>query len=217
MSKPRGRPRHDDLLTPAEWRVVHAVRHGLTNREIAERRRVSLDAVKFHVANAIGKLGLENRAALRRWRGVPKDSVAYQRRPDMSAADRSVESNVIGLGQVSRSVSDIAQSEAWYRDALGLTHLYSFDKLAFFDCGGTRLMLSQGEALQPAESILYLRVDEIGSAHRALVDRGVEFLGAPHMIHRHDDGSEEWMAFFEDPDGRPLAIMATAAPAAAPE
>jgi methylmalonyl-CoA/ethylmalonyl-CoA epimerase len=32
------------------------------------------------------------------------------------------------------------------------------------------------------------------------------------MIHRHDDGTEEWMAFFNDPDGRPLAIMAQAKP-----
>ncbi|WJR75342.1 hypothetical protein [Bradyrhizobium sp. NP1] len=35
----RGRPAFDDLLTPAEWRVVEAVRHGLTNREIAARRQ----------------------------------------------------------------------------------------------------------------------------------------------------------------------------------
>jgi len=28
------------------------------------------------------------------------------------------------------------------------------------------------------------------------------------MIHRHDDGTEEWMAFFKDNDGRPLGIMA---------
>ena len=32
----------------------------------------------------------------------------------------------------------------------------------------------------------------------------------PHMIHRHEDGTEEWMAFFQDNDGRPLAIMAQA-------
>ncbi|MGE3697155.1 MAG: LuxR C-terminal-related transcriptional regulator, partial [Dehalococcoidia bacterium] len=47
----RGRPRHPDVLTPAEWRVVNAVRHGMSNRVIAERRGISLDAVKFHVAN----------------------------------------------------------------------------------------------------------------------------------------------------------------------
>jgi len=27
------------------------------------------------------------------------------------------------------------------------------------------------------------------------------------MIHRHEDGTEEWMAFFKDNEGRPLAIM----------
>jgi len=28
------------------------------------------------------------------------------------------------------------------------------------------------------------------------------------MIHRHESGVEEWMAFFKDPDGNLLAIMA---------
>ena len=49
----RGRPPHDDVLTPAEWRVVEGVRHGMTNPEIARRQGVSLDAVKYHVANAL--------------------------------------------------------------------------------------------------------------------------------------------------------------------
>ena len=45
------------------------------------------------------------------------------------------------IGQISRHVSDIATSEAWYRDVLGLPHLFTFGNLAFFDCGGTRLFL----------------------------------------------------------------------------
>jgi DNA-binding NarL/FixJ family response regulator len=61
----RGRPKYDDVLTPAEWRVVEAVRHGLTSRAIATRRGISVDAVKFHVAKTLQKLGLENRAQLR--------------------------------------------------------------------------------------------------------------------------------------------------------
>ncbi len=64
MRRPRGRPRHDDVLTPAEWRIVNAVRHGLSNAQIAKRRGISLDAVKFHVANAIAKLGIDDRRAL---------------------------------------------------------------------------------------------------------------------------------------------------------
>jgi methylmalonyl-CoA/ethylmalonyl-CoA epimerase len=27
------------------------------------------------------------------------------------------------------------------------------------------------------------------------------------MIHRHSDGTEEWMAAFKDTEGRPLAIL----------
>jgi predicted enzyme related to lactoylglutathione lyase len=90
---------------------------------------------------------------------------------------------------------------------LGLPHLYTFGTLAFFDCGGTRLMLSEEAGGVARESILYLRVPDIAAAHDALKMRGVQVTHAPHMIHRHADGTEEWMAFFEDPDGRPLALM----------
>jgi hypothetical protein len=34
------------------------------------------------------------------------------------------------------------------------------------------------------------------------------------MIHRHDSGIE-WMAFFDDPDGQPLATMTQVAPGSA--
>jgi catechol 2,3-dioxygenase-like lactoylglutathione lyase family enzyme len=115
------------------------------------------------------------------------------------------------IGQISRSVKSIEQSHAWYGDVLGLRHLYTFGKLAFFDCGGTRLFLE--EADEPGqESVLYLRVSDINGSYDALVARGVEFVSAPHLIHRHDDGVEEWMAFFNDPEGRPLAIMAQVRP-----
>jgi len=112
------------------------------------------------------------------------------------------------IGQIARSVSDTAASEQWYRDVLGLPHLYTFGTLAFFDCGGTRLMLAQEKDGAAKESLLYLRVGDIAAAHAELTARGVKFTHAPHMIHRHADGTEEWMAFFADPDGRPLAIMA---------
>src|SRR4029079_1340881 len=91
---------------------------------------------------------------------------------------------------------------------LCLPHLYTFGTLAFFDCGGTRLMLSQEKDGAARESILYLRVPDIAAAHDALKSRAVKFTHAPHLIHRHADGTEEWMAFFEDPDARPLALMA---------
>lgn len=110
------------------------------------------------------------------------------------------------LGQISRSVRSIDHSSEWYENKLGLKHLYTFGKLAFFDCGGTRLFLE--ETAEPsAESVLYLRVPDISAAYQELQARGISFVSAPHLIHRHDDGIEEWMAFFEDLEGRTLAIM----------
>ena len=113
------------------------------------------------------------------------------------------------IGQIARTVNDIAAARTWYGDVLGLRHLYSFGNLAFFDCGGVRLFLSEGDGA-PSESILYFRVPDVRTAHQAMSARGVTFTHAPHMIHRHDDGTEEWMAFFTDNENRPLAIMAQA-------
>ena len=197
----RGRPPHDDVLTPAEWRVVEAVRHGLGNAQIAARQGVSPDAVKYHVANALSKLGLASRTALRRWNGVRRDSNLYRQEKTM------VEDLTLGaVGQIARCVGDVAAARRWYEEVLGLKHLYSFGDLAFFDLDGTRLFLSEGDGA--SDSILYFRVPDVRTACEALERRGVEFTHAPHMIHRHEDGAEEWMAFFSDNEGRPLAIMA---------
>src|SRR5205809_1010542 len=115
IRKPRGRPPHADVLTPAEWRVVEAVRHGMSNPQIARRQGVSPDAVKYHVANALLKLGLPSRAELKRWDGIRRESALKGRRPDMSA-----ELKLGPLVQVARTVSDIEASKAWYGQTLGL-------------------------------------------------------------------------------------------------
>jgi catechol 2,3-dioxygenase-like lactoylglutathione lyase family enzyme len=115
------------------------------------------------------------------------------------------------LAQIGRCVRDIKESEAWYGKTLGLTHLYTYGSLAFFDCGGTRLYLQATENPGP-ESILYLRVEDIRAAYDELRARGVEFTTAPHLIHRHPDGTEEWLAHFNDPEGRPLGIMSRVKP-----
>ena len=205
MSRARGRPPHDDQLTPMEWTTVEWVRHGLSNQQIAQRRSVGVDAVKFHVGNVLAKLGLADRRQLRRWDGVRRDSALKRRETEM--ADMTLGP----IGQISRTVADLAESQAFYGDTLGLPHLYTFGELAFFDCGGTRLYLHQTEVTP--ESVLYFQVPDIHTAHRELEAKGVAFQSAPHLIHRHADGTEEWMAFFTDPEGRTLALMARAAPA----
>jgi catechol 2,3-dioxygenase-like lactoylglutathione lyase family enzyme len=107
--------------------------------------------------------------------------------------------------QIARRVEILDRARAFWRDCLGLTELYHFPGLAFFDLGPTRLLLR--ETGNPDEAdLLYLPVPDIGAMHAALMQRGVVFSGAPHMIHRHPDGAEEWMAFFKDDEGRDLAL-----------
>jgi DNA-binding CsgD family transcriptional regulator/catechol 2,3-dioxygenase-like lactoylglutathione lyase family enzyme len=208
-----GRPPYDDALTPAEWRVADAVRHGGTDRTIGRRLQISPDAVKFHVGNILGKLGLPNRAALRHWTGVPRASALNAVRNKGETMTDAQPGPAWGtLGQIARTVGDIGAAEAWFRDVLGLTHLYTFGNLAFFDCGGTRLMLSAGEG-DGQGSVLYFRVPDIHAGWQRLLDRGARAHSAPHIIHTHADGTEEWMAFVDDNEGRPIGIMCQLKPA----
>ncbi|WP_338721984.1 VOC family protein [Devosia sp. XK-2] len=115
------------------------------------------------------------------------------------------------IGQIARTVRDVAAAKHWYGDVLGLPLLLEAEGMAFFDVGGVRLYLQQSEPAG-AESILYFRVPDIAAAHLALMDRGVHFLQPPHRVHQHADGTEEWIAFFADPEDRPLALIAQVRP-----
>jgi DNA-binding CsgD family transcriptional regulator/predicted enzyme related to lactoylglutathione lyase len=202
----RGRPPHDDVLTPAEWRVVFAVQHGLNNQQCAAHLQVSVDAIKYHLRNILSKLDIPNKKTLQRTlikSTLPKTATlsTAQEHPMSPTTD------ILGLGQIARTVSNCEQSRNWYELVLELPHLYTFGTLSFFNINGTRLMLSQQEQLNANESILYFKVVDIEAKVSQLQAKGVEMISAPHRIHTHADGTEEWMAFFKDPDGRPLALM----------
>ena len=113
-------------------------------------------------------------------------------------------------------MDNLERAQAWFKDVLGLPHLYTYGKLAFFDCGGTRLMLEDRSILEVADlrndSVLYFRVADIHRAYDELRGRGAQFTDAPHMIAKHPDGIEEWMAFFRDSEGALLAIMSQVKP-----
>jgi catechol 2,3-dioxygenase-like lactoylglutathione lyase family enzyme len=111
------------------------------------------------------------------------------------------------VGQVSLLITSVAEAEAFYGGVLGLRHLYTFGDLTFFACGETRLYLQAVPAERwTAGSVIYLQVADIHGARRRLTGK-VEFLDSPHMIHRHADGTEEWMTFFHDPAGNTLALI----------
>lgn len=126
----------------------------------------------------------------------------------MTAAQPSVA--LSSIGQLALTVSDIERSVAFYRDRLGLPFLFQAPPaLAFFDCGGVRLMLTrpEREGERIANSLIYFRVPDIRRAHEELKERGVSFVDDPHLIARMPD-HELWMCVFRDPDENLLALMA---------
>lgn len=215
----RGRPAHPDVLTPAEWAVLDGIRHGMSRRQIAARRGVSSYAIRYHARNIARKIGVAGVPELQYWPGIPATSAIGMKRSEgvmeaVSAAERTTVAIPGPLGQVSLLVRDIGRAEAFYRDRLGLPHLFTFGDLAFFRCGDTRLFMRQVPDDQwCASSILYFAVPDVHGSYRDLLAQEVAFDGAPHLIHRHDDGTEEWMAFFADNEGNTLALMSQVPPA----
>lgn len=113
------------------------------------------------------------------------------------------------IGQIAVVVHDLERAVAFYRDALGMKFLFAAPpRLAFFDAGGTRLMLTG--AAEPGfdhpGSILYFDVPDVRQAHATLGARGVPFVDQPHVVAPMPDG-DLWMSFFRDPDGNTMAIM----------
>ena len=112
------------------------------------------------------------------------------------------------LGQVAVNVQDVARATAFYRDVLGLPFLFAAGQLAFFDCGGVRLMLDRPEKpeFDHPSSILYFLVPDIQAAHRRLLDAGVAIVEEPRVIAPMPD-HDLWMGFFRDTEGNVMALM----------
>jgi|HubBroStandDraft_2_1064218.scaffolds.fasta_scaffold29990_3 methylmalonyl-CoA/ethylmalonyl-CoA epimerase len=111
------------------------------------------------------------------------------------------------VGQIAVIVRDVERAVAFYRDTLGLKLLFQAPPgLAFFECGGVRLMLGLAEGTQAGTSIIYYAVDDIHRAHGVLAARGVRFVGQPHIVARMPD-HDLWLAEFLDSEDNALALM----------
>jgi predicted enzyme related to lactoylglutathione lyase len=115
---------------------------------------------------------------------------------------------ITNIGQISIIVKDVERATAFYRDVLGLPLLFTVPSMAFFDCGGVRLML--GTASSPEydhpSSIFYFRVADIQAGYRRLVERNVEIVAPPRLIApmpTHD----LWMTAFQDGEGNIHQLM----------
>ena len=113
------------------------------------------------------------------------------------------------IGQISVTAHDLERATAFYKDVLGIKHLFSVPpKMAFFDCDGIRLMLAIPERpdLDHPSSILYFKVPDIDEAYDVLMKRGACFEGKPILVapmETHD----LWLAEFRDSEDNVLALM----------
>jgi methylmalonyl-CoA/ethylmalonyl-CoA epimerase len=107
------------------------------------------------------------------------------------------------------NVHDLDRAVAFYRETLGLKHLFTVPQhMAFFDCDGIRLMLAIPERpdLDHPSSIVYFKVQDIEETHKVLEERGVHFETKPVLVApmaTHD----LWLAEFRDSENNVLALM----------
>jgi methylmalonyl-CoA/ethylmalonyl-CoA epimerase len=129
-------------------------------------------------------------------------------------------SNINGVHQVALTTSDLERSINFYRDVLGLPLIANFDPpgLAFFDTGDVRLSVQKVDKVEATSSVLYFRVSDIDAAAESLQNHSIELEQAPEVVFRDEKGQfgeageDEWMAFFRDPDGHPLAFASRTKP-----
>ena len=115
------------------------------------------------------------------------------------------------LHQIGARAGDFDETRRFYEETLGARFIGLFDPpgLMFFEFSGIRVLFEADNA--PA--VLYFRVADLASAYQSLVDKGVQFQGEPHLIHRDEDGTfgapgtEEWMAFLSDPAGNTIGLV----------
>ena len=121
------------------------------------------------------------------------------------------------IGQIFVNVKDLDRAIAFYRDILGMTFLFQAPpNMAFFDCGGIRLMLGIADRpdLDHPASIIYYKVEDIERIYETFKARGVEFIVKPHLVAPMPD-YDLWLADFKDSEGNFLALMSEVARAVA--
>ncbi len=113
------------------------------------------------------------------------------------------------IGQIAITVRDLKSMVAFYRDTLGMKFLFEAPpRMAFFDCGGIRVVLGPEDKANPAHpaSILYYKVADIQAAFEALVERGVAAAEKPALVAKMPD-HDLWLALLRDPEGNAFALM----------
>ncbi|HEY1528159.1 MAG TPA: VOC family protein [Candidatus Angelobacter sp.] len=103
-------------------------------------------------------------------------------------------------------VRDLAQAVAFYKDQLGLRIVMQEPALALMQCGTVMIGLSPAH-LRMAPHVtgateFVFGVDNVRAAQKALVEKGVTFLGEPRAVTPTD-----WAVHFKDVDGHLLSLF----------
>jgi len=116
------------------------------------------------------------------------------------------------IGQIAVNVHDLDRAVNFYQQTLGMALLFRVPKMAFFACGGVRLMLATAEKPEfdhPA-SVIYYKVDDLPATHSALAAQQVEFEAQPHLVAKMPN-HDLWMAFLRDSEGNLIGLMSEVA------
>lgn len=115
------------------------------------------------------------------------------------------------IKQIAIPVNSIDDAKRFYRDTLGMTHLFDAPPaLTFFDCGGIRLMLAgpeaQGKDGDQQHPVLFYDVSDIRKTHATIKSSGAKILEEPHVIARMN-GQEIWLSSASDGQGNVVSLM----------
>lgn len=103
-------------------------------------------------------------------------------------------------------VRDLPHAVAFYKDKLGLKVILQEPALALLQCGPVMIGLSRGHvSMAPhvagATEVVF-GVDSVRAAQKALVEKGIAFLGEPRPVTPTD-----WAVHFKDLDGHLLSLF----------
>jgi methylmalonyl-CoA/ethylmalonyl-CoA epimerase len=115
------------------------------------------------------------------------------------------------IKQIAIPVHSLDNAKAFYRDTLGMRHLFDAPPaLSFFDCGGVQLMLAgpeaQGKDGDQQHAVLFYDVSDIKKTHARIKSSGAKSLEEPRLITRMN-GREIWISSVSDGQGNVVGLM----------
>lgn len=117
--------------------------------------------------------------------------------------------DIKSIGQVAIAIDDLEKAVYFYQNILKLELLFQAPPgLAFFNCGGVRLMLTtlQGDEADHKTSVIYYKLNNIEKVFDELKTLQVDIERAPQKAAKMED-HELWIGFIRDPSGNLVGLM----------